>query len=506
MVKPSSANVWKISLTDFAKRNGGLISVIIGLLLLYAALPLGTAFQFSEDEGFEVMKPFLCNKGFVLYTEIWSDQPPMFTLVLAAFFKAFGPTILTARLVVAGFGLVLFACFYEIIRRRSGQRAALLASFFLLAAPGVLLLSVSAMQEIPTMSMGLLSAWLASKWGQRKQLAWLIFSGAALGLAIQIKLTAVLLAPAILIEFLLQSSGKSMPTWKRETMLRILIWGTSVVVVLSVIGLTWGRGSFEISLKSHLGGQAVPGLDRIEDHKFETKLLWMHMECLLAAGLGVIIAFSRKRFREIAFPVTLLMTDSIIHVIHKPWWNYYYLHLAIPVGWLVGWTINEIVQGVLQRYGKRHFNLKSGAAWGRIGLCALVAVVIARSERRLEGSVKDLHDHPRIDADPLVQEMRKYTGRVKWVYAEPVIYAFHTQIPVPPELAVVSPKRFWSGQITTQKIIAICKRYDADMLLLPMPTIRDEIWNGLLSSDYVKTKDADKSSLHLVKKMPPVKN
>jgi hypothetical protein len=47
-------------------------------------LPLGTALDFSTHESYETMKPFLCNQGHALYREIWNDQPPLFTIILAA--------------------------------------------------------------------------------------------------------------------------------------------------------------------------------------------------------------------------------------------------------------------------------------------------------------------------------------------------------------------------------------------------------------------------------------
>lgn len=138
----------------------GCLLVVVALLILYTQLPLGTALEFSSDEGYEVMKPFLYNQGHILYTEIWDDQPPVFTILIATAFKSLGTTILSARLVTATFGLILFIVFHELVRRRSSQWSALLATFLLLSSPGPLPLSVSVMQEVPAMATGLLAAWL----------------------------------------------------------------------------------------------------------------------------------------------------------------------------------------------------------------------------------------------------------------------------------------------------------------------------------------------------------
>ena len=48
----------------------GLGLVILATLLIFSVLPLGTAFEFGDDESYEVIKAFMCSKGYRLYTEI----------------------------------------------------------------------------------------------------------------------------------------------------------------------------------------------------------------------------------------------------------------------------------------------------------------------------------------------------------------------------------------------------------------------------------------------------
>ena len=54
----------------------------------------------------------------------------------------------------------------------------------------------------------------------------------------------------------------------------------------------------------------------------------------------------------------------------------------------------------------------------------------------------------------------------RWLYTDRVIYAFWAQLPVPPELAVVSRKRLWSGQLTTVQLIQCLERYRPEQVLL----------------------------------------
>jgi hypothetical protein len=281
----------------------------------------------------------------------------------------------------------------------------------------------------------------------------------------------------------------------------LLWWSAGFAVVFTLIGLTWGKGSLAESWKSHIGEQFVPGRDRVEDHQFEPELVRNHVECVLAAAAGVGLALRRKRGREIAFPVALLLTDSLVHALHRPWWNYYYLHLAVPVTWLAGWAVNEILQDVLRLYSKYKFSLSSPATWKQLVLCVLLALVITRSELRLEGIVKDLRRHPSADANPIVKKMKEYAGRTHWVYSEAGLYAFHARLPMPPEIAVVTLKRFWSDQITTEEIVETCKRYQVEQLLLNPNKIEND-WKDLLNDYDIVYQDTN-SALYIAKRLNP---
>lgn len=483
------------------KNIWGCLLVVAAVLFLYSFLPLGKAFSFSNDEGFEVIKPFLYNKGFILYKEIWDDQPPIFTILIATAFKFFGTSILSARLVTAGFGLILFAVFHDLIRRRSGQWCALLAAFFLLASPGVILLTAAVMQEIPAMAAGLLAAWLLFQWAKQRHWAWLLSSGAVMAVALQIKFTAILLVPAILFECLLLSGVKPAPTPRFNHWIKgILLWSATATAILVLIGVTWGKGSLDMSWKSHTGEQFVAGMDRATDHYFTPDLPLKHIECVLAGAAGIALAFWRKRAREIAFPMALLLTDSLVHSLHRPWWTYYYLHLAIPLAWLAGWAVNEVVQDILRLHAKNQSYFFSLGAWKQWGLCVLIGLAVARSERRLEGIVMDLRQRPGAETNPIVLKMKEYAGRARLAYSETALYPFYAQLPAPPKLAVITGKRFWSGQITTAEIMEICRQEKIDLVVLPKTHLTQE-WNCFLKAEYVSVGSDDTSELFASKQI-----
>jgi len=512
----------------------GLAVVMAALLLIDSLLPLGTALQFGGDEGYELMTGFLMSKGYALYHPIWNDQPPVLVLLLAAAFRIWGPSILAARLIAAGFGLLLFTTFYQVTSQRLGQRAAWLATFFLLASPGILEISVSVMQEVPAFALALVSVWLLFQWRNTRQWPWLLASGAMLGVALGIKLTAILVVPALLVEMLWpahrprrQSSAdcqsaispagsrhghqhcqpSNQPTQPLETkapgtklshsrpaasavcfpftkILRpLLYWCAATGLTFAAITLLWGQGSLESSYRAHFAEHPVAGLPRPDDFPLPLSLFVDHAEVVLAAVVGLVLVARHRQWRAFAFPLVLLGTTLTVHLVHRPWWMYYYLHLAIPLAWLAGFAVAAAFQYVSQLLAKTRFNLASTKTWQGLGLAALVALVLVRSESRLEGGIKDLRQRERVAASPLVAQMRAHASGTHWVYVAfgNEIYAFQAGLPMPPKLALVTLKRFWSDQITDAKILEMCRRYKPEQILLKPETVDDD-WRDFLGN------------------------
>jgi 4-amino-4-deoxy-L-arabinose transferase-like glycosyltransferase len=472
------------------KNFGGLGAVLGALLLVYSLLPLGTAMQFGGDEGYELITGFLMSKGYVLYQQIWNDQPPLLVLMLKWVFQAWGSSILAARLMAAGFGLLLFGTFFELTNSRIGRPAALLATFFLLSSPAILELSVSVMQEAPAFALALVSLLLLFQWIKSPRWGWLLASGAAMGLALEIKLTAALVLPAMLTEIFLALNGNLQRASLKKIARATLLWSLATGIVFMAITLVWGQGSFESSYRSHFGGRAVFGLPRPEHFTLPLSLFWDHVECVVAAATGLVLVIQRRKWRVFAFPLVMLMTVLAVHAVHRPWWMCYYLHIAIPLCWLAGFAANEAITHTFNLLTKSRFDFASKKTWQGIGLCALVALVLERSENRLEGGVKLLQERPRIKTDPIVNKMKENASHTHWVYVQDgkEIYPFQAQLPMPPELAVVSLKRYWSGQISNEEIVAACKRYQVEQVLLD-PSQIGEAWKDFLTNYDVSYQD-----------------
>jgi hypothetical protein len=72
---------------------------------------------------------------------------------------------------------------------------------------------------------------------------------------------------------------------------------------------------------------------------------------------------------------------------------------------------------------------------------------------------------------------------------------------MPPELAVVSLKRYWSGQISDREVVEICRRYRVEQLVLEKPQIRQE-WKNYLE-DFKVAYENEGFALYVLKAAQP---
>jgi hypothetical protein len=82
------------------------------------------------------------------------------------------------------------------------------------------------------------------------------------------------------------------------------------------------------------------------------------------------------------------------------------------------------------------------------------------------------------------------------------LYPFHARLPVPPELAIVTLKRFWSGQLTTGQIREICQREKVPLIILPKGPPPSE-WQTFLNSGYILSTNDGVNALYVAKELYP---
>jgi hypothetical protein len=144
--------------------------------------------------------------------------------------------------------------------------------------------------------------------------------------------------------------------------------------------------------------------------------------------------------------------------------------------------------------------MASPTAWRAVGLAVLLALGLALAEARMEGNVQTILLSSRADDNQLLARITQLREQTRWMYSEDVIYAFHARIPVPPELAVITLKRFWSGQISMAGILGLLKRYEPEQLLLHKRRFGTE-WEAFLSEHYVPIAEEGQLVLYIAKEL-----
>ena len=66
------------------------------------------------------------------------------------------------------------------------------------------------------------------------------------------------------------------------------------------------------------------------------------------------------------------------------------------------------------------------------------------------------------------------------------MYSFHTGIPMPPDLAIVSLKRFWAGDMTIERLVSDLSTTRPEIILLANDS-KPVLFQDLLNSDYRMT-------------------
>jgi hypothetical protein len=472
------------------------------------------AFRIGGDEGFELYKAFAVYSGQHLYTDIWNDQPPLFTLILAFAFYFSGPSVVAARVIASSFGAILCISLVNIARISAksfgnanidrGQSPVEMANWFTLvqvavlvsvmvASPGILTWLISVMLEVPAFALGCCSLWVLLA-GFRKHLnRALVCSALVFALALQVKLTAGMLIPGIAVAMFLVQEARASGSANRKdswltlafrTAVLLLQWGGLVMLMFIVFGLLFGSNQYYLLWHSHFNATMDEAMSKTSGFEFSPAFLVKQPSTIVFVVLGLLLSFLRGRWRNVAIPVVWFVTALVVHSLHKPWWAYYNLHFYIPLAWLTFESAKAIYCEALMVFVKRQGRVRT------LAYCVILLIIFAWFGAATGTQlVKEVGRKSRLGSvreNDIVKQLLIPNGRSHTIYCDDPIYAFHAKLLLPPELAVVCAKRFWSGNLTRDKIFEITRDFAPEKVLLghtpPTP-----LWNEFLSKGYTNT-------------------
>src|SRR5689334_17245225 len=130
----------------WSKPGNFLLPIVIALIFLvftFSYYRFRERIQFDSDEGLNLIRSMLAALGHPLYSTVSSDQPPLFTQVLALLLRVVGFEVNPARLLVLLFSTLLVWSGVQFLQVTWGSLAALLFLPMVIMVPRYLELSVS---------------------------------------------------------------------------------------------------------------------------------------------------------------------------------------------------------------------------------------------------------------------------------------------------------------------------------------------------------------------------
>ncbi|MBE9177766.1 glycosyltransferase family 39 protein [Oculatella sp. LEGE 06141] len=479
----------------------------IALLLTHAYQIL----EFDTDEGINLMKALLYSQGFSLYTEIWNDQPPLFTVLLAGWFNLVGQSVFSGRLLVVLFSIVLLWSFYQIIVVTLGKTPARVSTFLLVISWLYIRLSVSVMIGLPSLSVALLSLYLLILYQQRRDRRFLIMSAVLLALSLHIKLITAFFVP-IFVLYLGSSNGflyraasgdelSGKTSVKSSDLIQpILLWIFSISITYGLVGLVLNSFYPEQIVQIHFGERAKVVVQNYADLRYLLTLLGQDANYVWLGVLGGIAA-GVLRQREGLLPIAWFTIAFLLLATHNPVWYHHYLFLSVPLVWLSAYAIAIAVPFFRQKSWRLHQSWKQMSKLGFSGLVGVfVILTVVGTPDRLTRPINDVP----IDDRRVAELVGQYRHQTHWVLTDRPVYAFAAGLPVPPEIAVMSRKRFNSGALTFDDLLTVLQTYQPEQIVLAKYINRIKAYDPLrkyINQNYVKTyRNKDNQIEHYLSK------
>lgn len=481
-----------------------LLAPALLIAIAFLKIPIQQAFEFDNDEGINLMKAFLYWQGFSLYSDIWNDQPPLLTFIIANWFKLLGLSVFTTRLLILLFAALLVWTFQKVLQRFVGTIPAWIGTVFLILSWSFLKLSVSVMIGLPSLSMAMLSIYMLMLYKDRPNRLLLALSGAVFALSLQIKLFTVFLIPLLILWLFdfklrpLEHQQENSPSTVQRSGWSVgrighaiapaLLWFGALVVTYVLIGLLFNSLNYEQLLASHMQETIK---DEYESTRGVQYLLFMiahDADFLLLALVGAVVIF-QKRYWHGLLPLTWFSTSGLLLLKHRPIWYHHYLLISIPMIWLAMYAVMPIVD--FFQYAKQS-NATGTTRFGMLKKQPLVCIAIfllAISLIALPFKLPSTVRRPNPQWE-IVDRLKTYKEHTRWVFSDRPIIPFYAQLPVPPDIAVLSQKRFASGNFDYDDVLAVLKTYTPEQIVLARKTKDIKSHPGirqLLKDNYIRT-------------------
>lgn len=458
--------------------------VFLGVVFFF--FPYSARFEFSTDEGIELMKALLVERGYSLYGDIWSDHPPLFTHLLATAFHFSGLKVGVGRFVVLIFSSTLLWAAFQLMRTIWSKGHAIAAVVLIFLLPKYMLLSVAVMIGLPSISLAMLALLFLTYWHLRPKTYWLFLSAIVLGLSVLTKIFTGFLAPVFLAGILVQGivNQQKQRSWQKALGPAIL-WAAVFAIFTVASGLLLvGPANVSQLIEPHLAATTIEDFSNNE-------MLTIHwhlknsLPTLFLALVGFIFTLRSKRWLGL-YSFVWGMTAYLLLSFHAPVWDHQQLLVTIPAALLAAVAAYEALT-FLWRIVQTHY---PPSPQGLLQVAAIAGLFLVLFTFRTPEPFSLMSLQPSLtnsefELGPLTEKffvkMLKFAPQTHWVVTDLPMYAFRARLPVPPELAVFSSKRITTGNLTEAQIMRTILKYQPEQILLGRFTyanIEEQLWQN----------------------------
>ena len=470
---------------------------------MYLFYPYRNMVWMDFDEGINLVKAQMLMHGYPLYSQIWNDQLPAFTYMLAGDFHFFGMNTNNGRFLVLLLACGLIWALTQFLGQVWGSWHALAGAVLLFLLPRFTDLSVSVMVGLPAIAFAMFSLWALLQWHRKHKYMWLMLSASVMALSVLTKIFTGFLAPVFMIGILLDEYNRSRQIKKwRQYMLPVLIWGSvfTLLVIVPALMIIKPENFFQV-FQDHLTASALEKYRNDPGYHLGTQILDAR-SILVLAFLGLFYSLIRKNWLSF-YLASWMCIAFILLARHVPVWSHQQLLITIPAAALAGVAVVEAILS-LRRYFQ-HSHPKNAPVLIFLALATL-ATLAYTAYARIPTTLSAFDTDPTFGTPPpkptasevkFLAYIRQYAPQTHWFVTDLPIYAFDTNLPVPPDLVVLSSKRVETGELSEEYIIATIQKYHPELVMFgrnKFPLVRK-----FLQADYQLVDERGLSALYVLK-------
>jgi len=416
-------------------------------------------YEFNPDEGVNLQKAALIANNFSLYSEIWSDQPPVFTYVLS-FVQRIAPfSVIAARAAVLLFSAILVVSLFRIVLRFEGRTAAWASVFVLVSGMLFLTLSVTVMIGLPAIAFAIVAIDIVTGGSGRSVHLQAIIGGIVFALALCTKLFVLPVLPVVLIATWIAArhSENSNPSIRRNIEIVALLM---VSAGLSVLGIGLATGMFQPDqlIEPHSAARNIAKFTVIGGVSALFSFLDSHSTIALYFGtIGLFFVFIRWNASRL-MPIIWLVVAILILSKHRPLWFHQTLLVVIPLCWIGGIAIAAMIRTapqVVRFIEQRPISDNQSRIISAGAIIGLLSFGIGFAWDNLSGTRARFMKEPSIVEQQATERLSLFLNNTEKIVTDKPIDAYRQARLVPPELAVWTSKRRAVGSITDDEVLTI---------------------------------------------------